>query len=48
MGFHSRSKIGIEAVPKPDTRYGLSKLFGEGLGSLYAHKHGIGVLDPHR
>lgn len=45
MGFHPRStKIGIEAVPKPDTRYGLSKLFGEGLGSLYAHKHNIGVL----
>lgn len=45
MGFHPRSrKIGIEAVPLPDTRYGLSKLFGEGLGSLYAHKHDIGVL----
>jgi uronate dehydrogenase len=45
MGFHPRSKkIGIEAVPKPDTRYGLSKLFGEGVGSLYAHKHGLGVL----
>ncbi|HEX6959262.1 MAG TPA: NAD(P)-dependent oxidoreductase [Ferrovibrio sp.] len=45
MGFHPRHrKIGIEAVPKPDTRYGVSKLFGEGLGALYAHKHGIGVL----
>ncbi|WP_430397965.1 NAD-dependent epimerase/dehydratase family protein [Ferrovibrio sp.] len=45
MGFHPRrQKIGIEAVPLPDTRYGLSKLFGEGLGSLYAHKHGLGVL----
>ena len=45
MGFHPRSKkIGVEAVPKPDTRYGLSKLFGEGLGALYAHKHGMGVL----
>ncbi len=45
MGFHPRSAtIGIEAVPKPDTRYGLSKLFGEGLGALYAYKHGIGVL----
>lgn len=45
MGFHPRSrKIGIEAVPLPDTRYGLSKLFGEGLGSLYAYKHGMGVL----
>lgn len=45
MGFHPRhSKIGAEAVPLPDTRYGLSKLFGEGLGALYAHKHGLGVL----
>ncbi len=45
MGFHPRQhKIGIEAVPLPDTRYGLSKLFGEGLGSLYANKHGLGVL----
>ncbi|MBP7064495.1 NAD(P)-dependent oxidoreductase [Ferrovibrio sp.] len=45
MGFHPRhSKIGVEAVPLPDTRYGLSKLFGEGLGALYAHKHGLGVL----
>jgi uronate dehydrogenase len=45
MGFYPRStKIGIEAVPIPDSRYGLSKLFGEGLGALYAHKHGMGVL----
>jgi len=45
MGFHSRkSKIPVEAVPRPDTRYGLSKLFGEGLGALYAYKHGIGTL----
>lgn len=45
MGFHPRSrKVGIEAVPMPDTRYGLSKLFGEGLGALYAAKHGMGVL----
>ncbi|WP_370152319.1 NAD-dependent epimerase/dehydratase family protein [Ferrovibrio sp.] len=45
MGFYPRShKIGVEAIPRPDTRYGLSKLFGEGLGALYAHKHGIGTL----
>lgn len=45
MGFHPRkNKIPVEAVPRPDTRYGLSKLFGEGLGSLYAYKHGIGTL----
>lgn len=45
MGFHPRySKIGIGAVPRPDSRYGVSKLFGEGLGALYADKHGLGVL----
>ncbi|MBX3455112.1 NAD(P)-dependent oxidoreductase [Ferrovibrio sp.] len=45
VGFHRRdAKIGNETVPLPDTRYGVSKLFGEGLGALYAHKHGLGVL----
>ena len=44
VGFYPRStKIGTKAIPRPDSRYGLSKLFGEGLGSLYAYKHGIGV-----
>src|SRR3546814_9574914 len=29
MGFHQRTtKIGVEAVPNPDTRYGLSKQIG--------------------
>jgi uronate dehydrogenase len=27
--------------PRPDGNYGLSKLFGEGLGSLYWHRYGI-------
>lgn len=45
MGFHPRkNRIKVEAVPRPDTRYGLSKLFGEGVGALYAYKHGIGTL----
>ena len=45
VGFYPRHEtIGVEAVARPDTRYGLSKLFGEGIGSLYAYKHGIGVL----
>jgi uronate dehydrogenase len=44
VGFHSRqTTISNEAVPRPDSRYGVSKLFGEGLGALYAYKHGIGV-----
>ncbi len=44
VGFHERSStIGPNIVPRPDSRYGVSKLFGEGLGALYAYKHGIGV-----
>ncbi len=44
VGFYPRStKIDTKVIPRPDSRYGLSKLFGEGLGSLYAFKHGIGV-----
>jgi uronate dehydrogenase len=44
-GFHPRDKtIGTDVTLLPDGRYGLSKMFGEGLGSLYAYKHGIGTL----
>ncbi len=31
-------------MPRPDSRYGVSKAFGEALASLYSDKHGIGVL----
>jgi uronate dehydrogenase len=45
MGFYPRAqKIGTDALPLPDSRYGVSKVFGEALGALYAHKHGIGVF----
>lgn len=45
IGFYPRvERIGVEVVPRPDSRYGVSKLFGEGLGSLYADKHGMRVL----
>lgn len=45
VGYYPRHQtIGVDVVPLPDTRYGVSKLFGEGVGSLYAYKHGIGVL----
>lgn len=44
VGFYPRSRtIGTEVIPRPDSRYGVSKLFGEGLGAMYAYKHGIGV-----
>ena len=45
VGFHPRTRtIDTHVTPLPDSRYGVSKLFGEGLGALYAMKHGIGVL----
>src|SRR5882724_7558160 len=45
VGFHPRSEtIDTHALIRPDTRYGVSKAFGEALGSLYAFKYNIGVL----
>jgi uronate dehydrogenase len=45
-GFYPRAEtIGVEAVPRPDSRYGVSKVFGEAVGALYAFKHGLGVLN---
>jgi uronate dehydrogenase len=45
VGFYPRArKIPPEVIPLPDTRYGVSKVFGEALGALYAYKHGMRVL----
>ena len=45
VGFYPRDhKIDHRVVPRPDSRYGVSKAFGEALASLYSDKHGIGVL----
>lgn len=45
MGFYPRHQpVGPDARVKPDSRYGVSKAFGEALGALYADKHGLGVL----
>ena len=44
VGFYPRSRrIGVDAPVRPDSRYGVSKAFGEALGALYAFKHGIRV-----
>ena len=44
VGFYPRQRrIGVEQPVRPDTRYGLSKAFGEAVGALYAFKHGIRV-----
>jgi uronate dehydrogenase len=45
MGFYRRDrKIDHTDYPKPDGRYGVSKVFGEALGSLYADKYGMEFL----
>lgn len=45
MGFYRRDqKIDHRAYPKPDSRYGVSKVFGEQLGSLYSDKYGMEIF----
>jgi uronate dehydrogenase len=45
VGFYPRNRrIGVDASVRPDSRYGVSKAFGEALGALYAFKHGLRVL----
>jgi uronate dehydrogenase len=44
-GFYKREeKIDHRVYPKPDSRYGVSKAFGEQIGSLYADKYGTEVF----
>ncbi|MGI9411300.1 MAG: NAD-dependent epimerase/dehydratase family protein [Hyphomicrobiaceae bacterium] len=44
VGFYPRhEKIATEVTLRPDSRYGVSKAFGESIGAMYAYKHGIGV-----
>jgi uronate dehydrogenase len=44
VGFHRRERFLDNTVsPRPDSRYGVSKVFGEALGRLYADKHGLSV-----
>ena len=41
-GFYRRDQtIDHRVYPKPDSRYGVSKVFGEALASLYADKYGM-------
>ena len=45
VGFHPRSeRIGVDVTVLPDSRYGVSKAFGESIGALYAHKYGLEVM----
>jgi uronate dehydrogenase len=44
VGFYLRDrKIGVDVTLRPDSRYGVSKAFGEAVGALYADKHGLRV-----
>jgi uronate dehydrogenase len=44
VGFHPRGALAdTELRPRPDTYYGLTKVFGEGLASLYVDRHQMQV-----
>lgn len=46
MGFYPRDiVIDHERPVRPDSRYGVSKAFGEALGALYADKHGLKIFN---
>lgn len=46
VGFYRRTqRIDHTVTPRPDTRYGISKAFGEALGRMYADKYGLRVLN---
>jgi uronate dehydrogenase len=45
VGFYRRDqRIGVDVTLRPDSRYGVSKVFGEAVASLYAFKYGAEVL----
>jgi uronate dehydrogenase len=45
VGFYRRDQtIDHRVYPRPDGRYGVSKAFGEMLGSLYSEKYGMEVF----
>ena len=45
VGFYPRGQmITPDHRVRPDSRYGLSKVFGEGVAALYADKHALGTL----
>src|SRR5258707_7709045 len=41
--YPRRRRIGVDAAVRPDSRYGVSKAFGQALGALYALKHGLRI-----
>jgi len=46
VGYYRRDQtIDHRVYPRPDSRYGVSKVFGEALGSLYSDKYGMEVFN---
>ena len=44
IGFYRRARAIDQSVPpRPDGVYGVSKVFGEAVGRLFADKHGLSV-----
>jgi uronate dehydrogenase len=42
VGMYPRStRLTNQALPNPDSRYGLTKVFMESLAAMYWHKHGV-------
>jgi len=41
--YRAARKIGADALPRPDSRYGVSKVFGEALGRMCSDKYGLSV-----
>jgi uronate dehydrogenase len=45
MGFYRRrDRIGVDEPVRPDSRYGVSKAFGEAVGAFFADKYGMRVM----
>ncbi|GAA5512842.1 uronate dehydrogenase [Deinococcus carri] len=45
VGFYPRSeKVSPDMPVRPDTYYGVSKVFGEALGRMYFEKHGVAFV----
>ncbi|ADV68294.1 NAD-dependent epimerase/dehydratase family protein [Deinococcus maricopensis] len=45
VGYHPRTPITPDVPVRPDTFYGVSKVFGEALGRMYVEKHGLEVVN---
>jgi uronate dehydrogenase len=41
--YRVEGRVGRDVPVRPDSRYGVSKVFGEAVGRLYADKHGLSV-----